>query len=309
MIKKILFLISCLFLFTAITCDNEPYEGDITDTIDDCTIAAEISGQALIDLNEATDDDVNLLCQAYRDALQDQILVCGDEDGTLQAIIDDLGNCVPVADPTLCDLAIEATAAAFEEFNDAITTEYEAACIIYRETLLNQIVICGDDGTLLALVDELGNCQPQAFDVVGDWQLLGWQSDIPRDIDNDGVATSDYLTEIDCFENETASFNTDGTGTLYYRQSMEVEVSSPTNDPSNLEYSVQCFEDVRTLDFTWTQEGDSITVTLVSDGTVLDFFRNGDIIFIAMRDFFVATSTSPNVEDIVQDIIWGYIQF
>ena len=309
MIKKKFFLISCLFLFTAITCDNEPYEGDIIDAIDGCAYASEISSQALIDFNEATDDDFNLLCETYKDALQDQILICGDEDGALQALIDDLGNCISISGPTLCDLAIEATATAFEEFNDAITSEYEATCIIYRETLLNQIVICGDDGTLLALVEELGDCQPEAFNLVGDWRLIGWQSDIPRDINNDGVQTNDYLTEIDCFENETASFNADGTGTLYYRQTMEVEVSSPTNDPSNLEYLVQCFEDVRNFDFTWTQEGDAITVTLDSDGTVLDFFRNGDIIFIAMRDFFVATSTSPNVEDILQDIIWGYIQF
>lgn len=296
----------------AITCDNEPYEGDIfEDSIDDCLIASELTAQALMDFADADIESYNLLCQAYRAALENEIEICGDENGDLQYIIEGLGDCVieDNTNTTECEMAIEASAIALEELEAAITPDYMAACLAYREALENQIFNCGDDGTLLGLILELGNCEPDVFNVVGDWKLIVWQSDIPRDIDNDGIETSDYLTEIDCFDNETASFNPDGTGTLYYRESMEVEVSSPTNDPSDLVYTIECFEDVRTFDFTWIQEGDSITVTLDSDGTVLDFFRNGDVIFIAMREFFVATSTSSNVEDIVQDIIWAYVQF
>ncbi|WP_411895666.1 hypothetical protein [Winogradskyella sp. A2] len=372
MIRRILILFSFMWLFMAITCDNEPYEGDLIEEIDLCGLAIQTTLEASDAFNTASDEDYNLLCQTYQDALQDQIEICGDPAGELQAIIETLGDCIPdgpsscelaiiatelafqefsntsnddyqstcesyklalqdqiivcgddgtlqtlieelgdcvVNDSEACDMAIEATAMALAEVEDAITVEYEAACVIYREALQNQINVCGDDGTLQDLINDLGNCEPEIFNLVGDWRLIVWQSDIPRDIDNDGVQTSDYLTEIDCFENETASFNDDGTGTLFYRESMVVEVSSPTNDPSDLEYTVECFEDIRNFDFTWTQEGDSITVTLDSDGTVLDFFRNGDVIFIAMRDFFVATSTSSNVEDIVQDIIWAYVQF
>ncbi|MCA0153833.1 hypothetical protein [Winogradskyella vincentii] len=312
MIRRILILFSFMWLFMAITCDNEPYEGDVVvDEIDNCLSATELTAQALVDFANTDVDSYNLLCQAYRDALEDQIEFCGDENGDLQYIIEGLGDCVidDNTNTTECEMAAEASAIALENLEDAITVEYTAACIAYREALENQIFNCGDDGTLLNLILELGNCEPEIFNVVGDWKLIVWQSDIPRDIDNDGIETSDYLTEIDCFNNETASFNSDGTGTLYYRESMEVEVSSPTNDPTDLEYSIECFEDIRTFGFTWTQEGDSITVTLDSDGTVLDFFRNGDVIFIAMRDFFVATSTSSNVDDIVQDIIWAYVQF
>ncbi|MCA0131639.1 hypothetical protein [Winogradskyella alexanderae] len=310
MIKKIFALLSFLILFIAVTCDNEPYEGDIIiDTNDECLIVAELAEQALIDFTNADDEDFNLFCQVYRDALQEQIEVCGDENGDLQATIDSLGECIPENNTTACELAIAATALALEDLEDAITPNYQVACISYREALQNQIEVCGDDGTLQGLINDLGNCEPVVFNVVGEWKLLGWQSDIPRDIDNDGIETNDYLMEIDCFENETASFNADGTGALYYRESMQVQVSSPTNNPNDLDYSVECFEDVRTFDFTWTQEGDAITVTLDSDGSVLDFFRNGDLIFIAMRDFFVATSISSNVEDIVQDIIWGYVRY
>jgi hypothetical protein len=297
-----------MWLFMAITCDNEPYEGDLVGQIDLCVLAIQTTAEASDVFDTASDEDYNLLCQAYRNALEDQIEICGDENGELQTLIEGLGDCV-IEDSTACDMAIEATAIALADLEDAITPEYTEACVIYRQALQNQIIECGDDGTLLGLINDLGNCEPEIFNLVGDWRLIGWQSDIPRDIDNDGVETSDYLTEIDCFENETASFNADGTGTLFYRESMEVEVSSPSNDPSDLEYTVECFEDIRNFDFTWTQEGDSITVILDSDGTVMDFFRNGDIIFIAMRDFFVATSSSSNVQDIVQDIIWGYAQF
>ena len=311
MIRRILILFSFMWLFMAITCDNEPYDGDvIVNDIDNCLMAAELTTQALIDFANTDIESYNLLCQAYRDAIENQIEICGDEYGYLQDIIDGLGDCIiDDNNTTECEMAVVASALALEALEDAISVEYMAACIAYREALENQIFNCGDDGTLLNIILELGNCEPDIFNVVGDWTLIVWQSDIPRDIDSDGIETSDYLTEIDCFNNETASFNSDGTGTLYYRESMEIEVSSPTNDPSDLEYSIECYEDIRTFGFTWTQEGDSITVTLNSDGTVLDFFRNGDVIFVAMRDFFVATSTSSNVDDIVQDIIWAYVQF
>lgn len=41
----------------------------------------------------ATEDNYSQLCSAYADALQAQIEACGDEDGSLQEAIDELGDC------------------------------------------------------------------------------------------------------------------------------------------------------------------------------------------------------------------------
>ncbi|WP_323789732.1 hypothetical protein [Psychroserpens sp.] len=59
-----------------------------TDPCDDATAA---SAQAATAYNA---DTSNLtLCSAYKAALQTQIAICGDTDGSLQIIIDELGDC------------------------------------------------------------------------------------------------------------------------------------------------------------------------------------------------------------------------
>ena len=58
-----------------------------------CSNAATISQEAELALQSASDEDYAPLCNAYAAALQSQINACGDPDGELQAIIEDLGDC------------------------------------------------------------------------------------------------------------------------------------------------------------------------------------------------------------------------
>jgi len=73
-----------------------------------------------------TDED---LCNAYKQALENQITECGDEDGSLQAIIDDLGDCSAsaVSNGTLSvntgTLNIEFTQQTVTFENEVITVE------------------------------------------------------------------------------------------------------------------------------------------------------------------------------------------
>ena len=125
MIKRIFMLFSFMLLFMAITCDNEPYEGNFINDNNACLLATEASSEVLENLNNSSDDDYNLFCQVYRDALEDQIIACGDENNVLQGIIDDLEDCTPAIDISLCEMAIEATAMALSDFEDAITIEFQ----------------------------------------------------------------------------------------------------------------------------------------------------------------------------------------
>ncbi len=98
MIRRILILFSFMWLFMAITCDNEPYDGDvIVNDIDNCLMAEELTTQALIGFANSDIESYNLLCQAYRDAIENQIEICGDEDGYLQDIILIIEKKIPLA--------------------------------------------------------------------------------------------------------------------------------------------------------------------------------------------------------------------
>lgn len=308
MVKKIVICCSFALLFMAINCDNEPYEGEIITTDNSCNLAIQGSNMAAENLINSNADNYAVLCELYRYALENQIEICGDPNGDLQdviALLDDCSN--DSEDP--CIIAQNATALAFEAFLNSTTQDYEANCTAYVSALENEIIACGDDGSLESLIDELGDCQPMVFDVTGSWKVVSITNDIARDLDNDGDVSNDYLDEFDCYNNETVDFNADGTGTFFFRSFAEIQVEAAEGTFDNVDFIVTCIEDSSNVSFTWEQIGlNIIDVTLNTDGTVLNFFRNGDNIFIARRDDFVAVSISPGVDSITEDLIYEYIK-
>lgn len=308
MVKKIFVLCSFAMLFMAINCDNEPYEGDIITDDNSCSLAIQATNTAAENLINSNNENYGLLCELYRNALENQIEFCGDNNGDLQGVIELLDDCSGESEDP-CVIAQNATALAFEAFLNTTTQDYEATCSSYVAALENEIIACGDDGSLESLITELGDCVPVVFDVTGSWQLVSITNDIARDLDNDGDVSNDYLDEFDCYNNETVDFNADGTGTFFFRSYTEIQVESASGTFDNVDFIVTCVEESSNVNFTWEQIGlNIIDVTLNTDGTVLNFFRNGDNIFIARRDDFVATSISPNVDSIVEDLIYEYIK-
>lgn len=131
-------------------------------TPDPCLQAEIAANAALGAFNNATDDNEEQLCIAYSTALTAQIEACGDPNGNLQATINSL-NCGGD-----CAAAEIASAEAQEIFNgvDPLDEDaYTAACGDYSMALQTQIAACGDpDGSLLAIVQDLGNCSPPEQD-------------------------------------------------------------------------------------------------------------------------------------------------
>ena len=93
MIKIFSLLVLLMVLLNA--CQNEPYEGEIIiiENPDPCELAIEETEIAESNFNNATYSDYSDLCLAYKEALQNQINVCGDPDGSLLAIVNGLGDC------------------------------------------------------------------------------------------------------------------------------------------------------------------------------------------------------------------------
>ncbi|MBS3739588.1 MAG: hypothetical protein KGY51_11455 [Psychroflexus sp.] len=65
----------------------------------ECQNAQQATLQAQQDFENTSDSDYEQLCSVYVDALNLQIIECGDEDGSLQTIIDELGDCTLVVEP------------------------------------------------------------------------------------------------------------------------------------------------------------------------------------------------------------------
>lgn len=159
--KKIFSLLAFMFLFVAITCENEPIDEDIEiiDTNQSCEQASLNTANAALNfINGIEGGNYEELCIAYRDALEAQIAACGDPDGVIQQAIDALGDCQDPETFGDCDAAENAANLAQINFENATDDNYESLCIIYRSALEEQILECGDDGTLQTIIDGLGDC-------------------------------------------------------------------------------------------------------------------------------------------------------
>jgi len=131
--------------------------GDCTQEVDTCDMAETIADEAEFAFNNATNENYETLCMAYRVALENQIAACGDADGSLQNAIVALGDCTLDADP--CDAAQIAATEAQTAFNNATSENYEMLCMAYKTALENQIAACGDtDGSIQNAIDALGDC-------------------------------------------------------------------------------------------------------------------------------------------------------
>lgn len=299
MLKNIFVQFWFISLLLVVSCENEPYGGVFITLDNSCLLAIQITAFAAEDFVLASDDNYNVFCQAYRDALESQIVLCGDEDGSLQLMIDELEFCEV---ENLCESAEVASETARIIFESAADETIQDLCNAYKDSLEYQIEVCGDDGTLQILVDELDNCEVEEVDVIGTWKLVSWNTDELRDIDNDGIATNNYLDDIDCYDNETILFNSDGTGTLFLRSFAEFTFT-PTEDGED--FFILCTDIDIDQSFTWTETFNSVTLLFI-DGTSMSLFKNGSL-YIAIDDAFYATSTVDN-SVITERITFIYLQ-
>lgn len=302
---KVLYIVVLLLGFG---CHNEPYEGDLPFELDSCIESKEATAEAYEDYSLANEDSYSLMCQIYRDAIEDQIEICGDEDGALQILLDELGNCIVEED--LCDEAIAATEIAQNNYENATDDDFEEVCSIYKEALIYQIVVCGDDGLLAQIIENLGDCEPVYVETLGIWRLVAWEPADPShpalDIDNDGVLSDNYLDEIDCYDNETIEFYSDGTGILFYRSEASITYT-PIEGTNEVEFFVTCFEIEENILFDWEQDGNLVMLTL-SDGTIFNYFRNANLLYRAVDNGLYATSMIDGTSTITDPVSYIYVK-
>jgi len=131
-------------------------------------------------------------CNLYIEALEAQKNICGDADGSIQELIDNLNNCV-----FPCNFAVQNSVTAKAEFEGANIGDYIETCESYAAYLLQQIEFCGDaDGDIQALIDAL-NCSDDDNDgIANNFEDFDGDGDLDND-DTDGDGIPNYLDDDD----------------------------------------------------------------------------------------------------------------
>ncbi|TXK74891.1 hypothetical protein [Mesonia sp. K4-1] len=91
---KISFLLIGITLIGLASCSKDDSNSDDDPNLDnECEITTIASAEAATNFSDANDDNYTNLCNDYKAALEAQIDACGDPNGNIQSIIDDLGDC------------------------------------------------------------------------------------------------------------------------------------------------------------------------------------------------------------------------
>ncbi|TCK69080.1 hypothetical protein DFQ05_0592 [Winogradskyella wandonensis] len=240
--KKVLALFCVFVLCSAFQCDDEPLEGEfVTEDQAACVLATENTIEAALAFLGATEDNYTDICNTYKTVIEAQIAACGDDNGELQALIDELGDCT-------------------QEQNEN--------------------------------------------DILGTWLLTAWIGEEPVDLNNDGTGSTNFLEEMDCYNNETLVFNDDGTGASISTSYADIEIFLDPDNSEEFDFTVDCILENETTQFTWTQDGNIITTTDVF-GT-FDWTLEGNTLSTTIPEGFTVINTEDATVNTIQDLTFVY---
>lgn len=99
-------------------------------------------------------------------------------------------------------------------------------------------------------------------DLEGVWRMTSFSTTNPYDLNGDGTPNNDIIVETGCYQNETIEFMSNGTGVSTNRSFLDIEVTIVTGTTDEYEYDFDCVSEFFQEDFTWTQTGSSVAVTI-----------------------------------------------
>ncbi|WP_026754062.1 lipocalin family protein [Sediminibacter sp. Hel_I_10] len=145
-----------------------------------------------------------------------------------------------------------------------------------------------------------------AVSAVGIWKLTAINLETPFDLNMDGTASTNFMAETDCYQNETILFNADGTGSFNYTSYAEIgiELNMDTNeDPI---YTVECIDEIEFDTFNWVQNGNQITNPDDNDPDSSLTISGSQIILLLPGGFYASSPDDDSSVEVTSDITYIY---
>lgn len=152
--------------------------------------------------------------------------------------------------------------------------------------------------------DNNGN-NNQEVAVQGTWKLTSIQTETAFDLNNDGTATRDLMVETDCYQNETIEFNSGGTGKAISRSYADIELEIIVGTTNEYAYTVECVAEDDIDTFTYTQNGNKVSLDLDGD-TITATLDGNTLTYVIQSGFFVETVVDGDVVYLIEDLKFVY---
>lgn len=143
--------------------------------------------------------------------------------------------------------------------------------------------------------------------IEGTWKMTAFKSQNAYDLNGDGVISNDIMGQTNCYQNETLVFNSNGTGASFSTSFAEIELVLVSGTTDQYEYSVECVIENFTSAFTWTQDGDNISIT--EFGQTDTGVQNDDkLTFVINNGFSIDVAQGSGVVTIDEDLTLEFLK-
>jgi hypothetical protein len=115
--------------------------------------------------------------------------------------------------------------------------------------------------------EELFGGFEEPFSAVGYWKLTSMTVETPVDINGDGTASTDFMAESGCYQNELLQLLPNNTGVIVSNSYLDISVEG--SFPDEVTFTSECVNELEETPITnYTINAEAITIT-DGDGTVI----------------------------------------
>lgn len=131
--------------------------------------------------------------------------------------------------------------------------------------------------------------------LIGTWKVTSFTTNVPVDFNNDGVSSTNFITESGCYNNSNLLFAANSVATAAF-QDLDVTLDIDFVNPENSVYTIDCLPGAPIVG-SWAQAGNSITVTIDGEPAVMTL--NGNTLTAVFPEF-VDVETYNGVETVYE---------
>ena len=121
----------------------------------------------------------------------------------------------------------------------------------------------------------------------GTWRLTSFGIGNGYDLDGDGVASSNLLDETECYNNETLEFRDDNSGESVSTSYADIEVTFVAGSTTEVAYAVSCINEMLREEFTWSRNGNNITINVGGSSFNASTNINNKLSFVIPQGFSI----------------------
>jgi hypothetical protein len=141
--------------------------------------------------------------------------------------------------------------------------------------------------------------------VEGNWKLTSLTTENAYDLNEDGNASNNLMTETGCYQNETITFSGNGTGTATSNSYALISVELVVGTTDEYEYTIECIQEVDVTAFTWTQSGSTITVS-VGGASSSATLSGSDLTIVVESGFDQEVEGGNGTVTVMEDLTFVY---